>query len=112
MDKCRIGNVALNGEPIVEYDVRSIINEFTQNGFDVKRGWIHDNDLEVYFKGYPPEVVEAIDQGYQWAQLNPENTHVMQGEKEDWQRYAIPFVASCLNPLRKKALIGQYEDAL
>lgn len=32
--------------------------------------------------------------------------------KESWQRYAIPFIASCLGALAKKELISTYEDAV
>ena len=32
--------------------------------------------------------------------------------KEDWARYAVPMVATCLSAFRRKALITQYESAL
>ena len=35
--------------------------------------------------------------------MNPENTFVMQGLKEDWIRYAVPMVATCLAAFRRKA---------
>ena len=37
---------------------------------------------------------------------------MLQDLKEDWTRYAIPMVATCLNAFRRKALIAQYESAL
>ena len=110
--KCRIGNVALNGKPIVEYDCQSIINEWRAKGYTVKENWIKDSDMKVYFSGYPDEVVEALNKGIQYAQLNPDNTYVFQGPKEGWQRYSVPFIASCLPALSKKELISQYEDAV
>ena len=36
----------------------------------------------------------------------------MQDLKEDWTRYAVPMVATCLNAFQRKALIAQYESAL
>lgn len=91
VDKCRIGNVALNGEPIVEYNVQSIIDGLSSStGASVQRGWIEDNNLQTMLLGYPPEVVDAVNKGATWAQMNPENMHVLQGMKEDWQRYSIP----------------------
>lgn len=63
-------------------------------------------------KGYPPEVAEAVRKGYQWVQLNPENTFVLQDVKEDWMRYAIPMIAACLTGLAKKAVIENYENSL
>jgi hypothetical protein len=101
----------LNGMPLVDFDCLSIENEWRAKGYAVEEGWIKDNDLESYFKGYPEEVVKAIDKGVQYAQLNPDNTYVMQGNKESWHRYAIPFIASCLEPLSRKELIATYEKA-
>lgn len=110
--KCKIGNVSLNGRPLVDYDCQSILNEWRAKSYDVKENWIKDNELENYFKGYPDEVVEALNQGKQYAQLNPDNCFPFQGPKEGWQRYSVPFIASCLPALAKKELISQYEDAV
>ena len=109
--KCVIGSVSLNGMPIVDFDCQSIYNEWRAKNYTVQEGWIKENNLEAYFEGYPEEVKEALDKGKQYAQLNPANTFVLQGNKESWHRYAIPFIASCLEPLAKKELIGTYEKA-
>lgn len=110
--KCRIGNVAYNGIPLVDYDCQSIINEWRMKSYNVKENWIKDSDMQEVFKGYPKEIQDALNKGEQYAQLNPENTFVMQRTKESWQRYAVPFIASCLTPLAKKELISSYEDAI
>lgn len=110
--KCRIGNVTFDGTPIVEFDCQSIQNEWKAKSYSIKEDWIKDNELEEYFKGYPEELVDALNKGFQYAQLNPENTFVLQGPKESWHRYAIPFIASCLSALAKKELISQYEDSM
>lgn len=110
--KCRIGNITFDGTPLVEFDCQSIQNEWRAKSYSIQEGWIKDNSLEDYFKGYPDEVVDALNKGFQYAQLNPENTFVFQGPKESWHRYAIPFIASCLSALAKKELISQYEDAM
>lgn len=78
----------------------------------MRENWIKDNNLEVYFQGYPPEVLEALNMNRQWAQLNPKYTKVLQANKESWQRYSIPFIAACLPALAKKELISTYENAL
>jgi hypothetical protein len=109
--KCRIGNVAFNGEPVVDFDCQSIYNEWRQKNYDVKENWIKDNNLETYFKGFPEEVRKALNEGKQYAQLNPKYCKVLQGSKESWQRYAIPFIAACLPALAKKELINKYEIA-
>lgn len=110
--KCRLGNIMLNGDPIVDFDCNSIISEWKNKGYTVRENWINDNNLEEAFKGYPPEVKEALNAGKTFAQLDPKNTYVLQGEKEDWMRYAVPFIAACLPYLAKKELISKYEDAM
>jgi hypothetical protein len=109
--KCKIGNMMFNGMPLVDFDCLSIENEWRAKGYSVEEGWIKDNSLEEYFKGYPEEVKKAIDKGAQYAQLNPANTFVMQSSHEGWNRYAIPFIAAALEPLSRKELIANYEKA-
>lgn len=46
-----------------------------------------------------------------WVQLNPHNTFTLQDTKEDWERYAIPMIASCLMALKKKAIISDWENS-
>ena len=111
VNKCRIGNVSFNGEPIVDFDCQSVYNEWREKNYAIKENWIKDNHIEEYFKGYPEEVQKALNRGEQYAQLNPKYTKVLQAEKESWQRYAIPFIAACLPALAKKELINKYEIA-
>ena len=112
VNRWKIGNIALNGQPIIDLDCQSILNEWRAKSYAVRENWIKDNNLEEYFKGYPEEVQEGLNKGDQYVQLNPENTFVLQTSKESWQRYAVPFIASCLSPLAKKELISKYEDAI
>lgn len=109
--RCKIGNVSLNGEPIVDFDCQSVYNEWRQKNYSIKENWIKDNHIEEAFKGYPEEVQKALNRGEQYAQLNPKYTKVLQADKESWQRYAIPFIAACLPALAKKELINKYEIA-
>lgn len=110
--KCKIGNTTLNGTPIVEFDVQSISTEFKYKSYTVKETSLKDSELDTVLKGYPDEVRAAIKEGKQYAQLKAENCYVMQGSKEGWMRYAVPFIASCLYPLAKKELISSYETSL
>lgn len=110
--KCRISNMSLNGEPIVEYDVRTIVNDYKEQMVKSDEKYVKDGDLRTRLKGYPEEIAAAVRANKEFAQLNPENVLVLQGEKEDWARYAIPIIAPCLPSLAKKALISQYEDSL
>ena len=107
-----IGNTMFNGTPIVDYDCQSIINEFRTKTYNVEDKYVKDNERDYVLKGYPEEIQKAVKEGKQYAQLNPDNTFVLQGTKESWQRYAIPFIASCLRALAKKELISSYEDAM
>ena len=109
--KCKIGNMMLNGMPLVDFDCQSIQSEWREKGYSIYEGWIKDNNLEQYFKGFPKEVTTALNKGQEYAQLDPDNTFVMQGNKESWQRYAIPFIAAALEPLSRKELIATYEKA-
>lgn len=109
--KCKIGNMTLNGMPLVDFDCQSIETEWRAKGYSVRENWIKDNDLDQYFKGYPKEVKEALNKAAQYAQLDPQNTFVLQGNKESWNRYSIPFIAACLEPLARKELITSYEKA-
>lgn len=110
--KWKIGNVAFNGTPLVEYDCQSIINSFRAKGYSVAEDFVKDGVIDTVLKGYPEEIQKAIVSGSQYAQLNPENTFVLQAPKEGWMRYAIPFIASCLTSLQKKELISAYENAM
>lgn len=110
--KWRIGNVTFNGTPIVEYDCQSIISELRSKGYSVREDFVKDGEQSTVLKGYPEEVQKAIISGEQYAQLNPEYTFVLQGPKEGWMRYAIPFIAACLPALAKKELISAYETAI
>ena len=83
-----------------------------QQGVKARKDFLEDEDLQVRLEGFPPEVADALNAGADWVQLNPENTFVMQSLKEDWMRYAIPIVATCLAAFRRKALIAQYESSL
>lgn len=110
--KWRIGNVSFNGTPLVEYDVQSISNEFRMRGYSIREDFVKDNELPVILKSYPEEIQKAVVSGEQYAQLNPDYTFVLQGPKEGWMRYAIPFIAACLQALAKKELISAYENAI
>lgn len=109
---CKIGNTMLNGDPIVDFNCQTILNEWRTKNYAIKENWIEDNNLQHYFEGYPPEVLEALNKGQQYAQLNPKYTKVLQCPKEGWLRYGIPFIAACLPALAKKELISKYENAI
>ena len=109
--KCRISNMSLNGEPIVEYETRTIIDDFKEANERGTEKYVKDSQLSDRLKGYPPEIAAAVKAGQNWAQLDPENVLVLQGEKEDWARYAIPMIAGSLTSLAKKAVIANYETS-
>lgn len=108
----RISGVAVNGEPVIEYNCRSVRDDVYQSGIQAHKDFIDDEDDDVKFSSLPDEVIKAAKDGLEWVQLNPNNTFVSQGLKEEWQRYAVPMIASCLSALSKKELISNYENAL
>lgn len=110
--KVRIASISLSGEPLLELDI-SDLRSGVQSGQQAYKPYIQDTDRKVLLQGFPPEVEAAVSKGgSQFVQLNSENVYVLQGVKEDWMRYAVPLVASCLGSLAKKALISRYENAL
>lgn len=105
----RISGVQVNGEPVVQYHCGDLSSGMENQ--NAKRDYIQDQEEEVRLKGLPPEVAEGVKDRQEWVQLNPENTFVLQDTKEDWMRYAVPLIASCLKALRKKEIISKWEDA-
>lgn len=108
----RIESIAINGEPVIEFNCNGIREALRdQYGSATLQKFIDDKELAVKLSAYPPEVADGVAKGFEYIQLSPKNTYVSQDEKEEWVRYAVPFIAACLKTLAKKALIGEYEDA-
>lgn len=111
--KCKIGNMLINGTPVVDYDVMGLSNEFRERTYSfLEAKGVKDDELDQVLKGYPPEIAKAIKSGDQYAQLAPSNVHVLQAAKEGWTRYAIPWIATALPALAKKELISNYETSM
>lgn len=111
--KVKISNVTLNGTPIIELNVQNIAVEFKTKTYSVlqNENGIDDNKLEEVLKGYPPQVMQAIKEGKQYAQLDPQNTFVLAAPVQGWQRYAVPWIASCLSALARKEMIQKWQNA-
>lgn len=108
----RISGIAVDGEPVLEFNARKIRDDVYGRGIQARKDFIDDEDLRTRVSSLPPEVIDGVMSGQEWVQLNPENTYVLQDLKEDWQRYSVPMIAACLNALAKKELISNYENAL
>ena len=109
---CRIGNIRVNKQPIVEFNCRTLQVDLKRMGSKAYKKFIEDEDLEKRLSGYPPEVALGLKQNREWVQLNPRTTFVLQDAHPDWQRYAIPMVAACLMAFAKKELISNWEDSM
>lgn len=108
----RIEGVAVNGEPVIDFNCRSLRESMEQQyGATALQKFIDDGKLATRLSAYPPEVAEGVASGKEYVQMNPSNTFVSQDAKEEWVQYATPFIAACLKTLAKKALISDYEDA-
>ena len=105
--KIRISEVMIDGEPVIEFNISELNRTY---GSMAKEEYI--DTLRAKYKGYPPEITEELEKGRMspWVQLNPENTFILQESKPMWQKYAVPFLTTCLKPLAKKELISYYED--
>lgn len=108
----RISGIAVNGEPVLEYNCRSVRDDIYQSGVQARKDFIDDEELDIKLSSLPPEVQKAAKDGEDWVQLDPANTFVLQDIKEGWNRYAVPLIASCLKALAKKELISNYENSL
>jgi len=106
--RIRISDIMVNGEPVLEFNVAELNYRRTMGL--TKEDFI--KTLVKKYEGYPPEIGEALQSGNTgaWIQLNPANTFVLQESKPMWQKYAVPFISTCLKPLAKKELISYYED--
>lgn len=107
----RISNVMVNGEPVIEFNCRSVRDDLQQKGIEAKKYFLEDKDLDLRLLGFPKEVGKALKEGADYVQLDPANTFVLQDLKEDWTRYAVPMIASCLKAFEKKELISNWENA-
>ena len=110
--KTRISNIMINGEPVLEFNAGSVRNDIFIQGQPSDKHFVDDDKLEVKLFGLPPEVGRGLKENQDWVQLDPRNTFVLQGLKEDWVRYAIPMIASMLSGLKKKSKVSKYEDSL
>lgn len=109
---CRISNVLINGNPLVEFNARSIKQDFRKSGMKAYKKFIDDDELNVRIAGLPKEVSEALTKNVEYVQLDPKTTFIFQGEKPEWARYAMPMIVQALKPLARKEIIVNYENAL
>ena len=108
----RITNVAVNGNPLVEFNSKSLKQDLRKTSQKAWKKFIDDEEMKVRIAGYPKEVNESLTKNVEWVQLDPKSTWVWQGDKPEWSRYAIPMISTALVPLGQKALIRNEEDAL
>ena len=109
---CRISNVLVNGNPLVEFNARSIKQDFKKRGQKVLKKFLEDEELDVRLAGLPREVSEALKTNVEYVQLDPKTTFMWQGYKPEWTRYAMPMIVQALKPLARKEVIALYETAL
>lgn len=108
----RISNILVGGNPLAEFNVRSLKTDLKPASQKAWKKFIDDDDFKIRIAGYPKEVTEALNKNKEWVQLDPKTTWLWQGDKPEWQRYAIPMISRALIALGHKALIRAQEDAL
>lgn len=109
---CRISNVLVNGNPLIEFNARSVKQDFKKNGQKALKKYLEDDNLDIRIAGYPKEVIEALRTNAEYVQLDPKRNFILQASKPEWQRYAVPMIARCLLALGQKSLIDEYIKAL
>lgn len=57
---CRISNITVNGEPVVEFNCEAVRNDFLSRMKLSIKDFIDDEDVAVRLRGYPPEVAEGV----------------------------------------------------
>lgn len=109
---CRVSNVLVSGNPLVEFNARAIKQDFRQRGQKALKKFLEDDDLNIRLAGLPKEVTDALRSNAEYVQLDPKTTFMWQAYKPEWSRYAIPMIVQALKPLARKELIVNYETAL
>lgn len=112
INRCRIGSLRVNGEPLVEFNCQAVLDEYTAQGYLVRKGWIDDSNPEMRRLAYPPEVIDALNECKPWVQLNPKYCFVLQGPKDGWTKWAVPWISAALLALQQKEVIRKYETAI
>lgn len=108
----RITNVTVGGNPLAEFNVKSLKQDLRTSAQKSWKKFLDDEKMDIRIAGYPKEVTEALKKNVEWVQLDPKTTWVLQGDKPEWSRYAIPMISMALIPLAHKALIRKEEEAL
>ena len=66
--RMRIGNVTVNGTPIMEFNTGSVLREMRASGLISEKRYIQDDELSVRLGGYPKEIIEGVRAGKEWVQ--------------------------------------------
>ena len=62
----RIANVMIGGEPVLEFNCKSVRDDMRQQGVKAQKDFLEDEDLKVRLEGFPKEVSDAINKGSQY----------------------------------------------
>ncbi len=65
----RIANVMLSGEPLLEFNCKSVRDDLRQQGVKAQKDFIEDENLTVRLEGFPREVTDAVNSGHDWVQM-------------------------------------------
>lgn len=108
-DKCDILQGSINGVPQVLLDIQEYVETYNE--------YASDERLTEFFKlvkdnMFSKKITNAIVAGEDSVVLEPDETLVMQDTKEDWNKYAIPMIVTCLDALVKKDNMKNYEEVL
>lgn len=106
---CEILQGSINGTPQIRLNLESYVEAYNE--------YADEEALSEFFKliknsMFSERITKAILAGDDSVVLAPTETFIMQDAKEDWNRYAIPMIVTCLNALIKKDNMENYEEVL
>lgn len=95
--RCAVEALAVDGEPIVSFEIdRSI-----------EIGKTDISDLERKYHGYPKVIQDAVEKGGSYAQLPIGNCFSITYSKASWEKYAVPPITAALPWLIEKETLTQ-----
>lgn len=98
--RCSIENLAVNGNPIMSFEL-----DRTKT-----RGMVDISDYERKYAGYPEEIVRAAKNGQQYALLNVDNAFSCSMAKSAWEKYSVPMMVSAFPYVIKKDMLAKTEE--
>ena len=90
--RCYVENLAIDGEPVISFEIDRTI----------QMGKTDIEDLKRKYHGYPKVIQDAVEKGGSYAQLPIGSCFSISYSKSSWEKYAIPPITAALPWLIEK----------